>query len=454
MKYSDLEKFKKLHFIGIGGSGMYPLVQILFEKGFIISGSDNNTGDNIDRELKMGLNISIGHKAENVIGKDAIVYSAAIMKDNIELVEAIKRNIPIIERSELLGILTEQYNSCYCVCGTHGKTTTSSMITEILLAADMDPTAVIGGKLDSINGSGRCGKTQNMVVEACEFVDTFLKLYPDTSVILNIDEDHLDYFKSMDRLKKSFNKFAHMTKNVVVYNGDDKNTVDSVKDITNAVSFGQNHTNKYYFDNVIRKDESHCSFDTYKDNRIIGQINLNIPGEHNIYNATGAVALSLENGIDFKYIQKGLKNFNGVHRRMDCIGKYKNITIFDDYAHHPAEIASALQSIRSMFPGRKICAVFQPHLFTRTRDFAEDFAHSLSLADSVILLGIYPAREKPIPGVTSELIFNRITCQDKVLIDKEELLDLLKTKDTDVLVTLGAGDIDRYIDKITALKEA
>lgn len=441
MKYSDLEKFKKLHFIGIGGSGMYPLVQILFEKGFIISGSDNNTGDNIDRELKMGLNISIGHKAENVIEKDAIVYSAAIMKDNIELVEAIKRNIPIIERSELLGILTEQYNSCYCVCGTHGKTTTSSMITEILLAADMDPTAVIGGKLDSINGSGRCGKTQNMVVEACEYVDTFLHLFPDNTLILNIDNDHLDYFKSMDRLKKSFNKFAHMTKNVVVYNGDDKNTVDSVKDITNAVSFGQNHTNKYYFDNVIRKDASHCTFSIYKNNTYLGDINLNIPGEHNIYNATGAVAIALENNIDFKYIQNGLNNFNGVHRRMDYIGKYKGITVFDDYAHHPTELKATLETCKKL-GFNKVWAIFQPFTFSRTYMLMDEFADVLKIADKVILTPIMGGREINNYGVKSENLQTKI--KNSVLLPT--FYDIAKyvrenAEDKDLVITLGCGDI-------------
>jgi UDP-N-acetylmuramate--alanine ligase len=256
----NLKKYNKLHCIGVGGSGMFPLVQILHAQGHIISGSDNNPGDTIDQERAMGVDVTIGHSSENIKDAQAVVYSAAIMQDNVELVAARERGIPTIERSEMLGLITRRYDNCVCVSGTHGKTTTTSMLTHLMLAADLDPSAVIGGKLNAINGSGRAGNSETMVVEACEYVDTFLHLSPDIALILNIDADHLEYFKTLDNIIASFRRFAQLATKSVIYNGDDANSIKAVSGLDKKlVSYGANDSNDYYPKNIVWKSGTECN---------------------------------------------------------------------------------------------------------------------------------------------------------------------------------------------------
>ncbi len=285
---------KHIHFIGIGGSGMYPLAQILHSQGYYLTGSDNNETDTLQAVRDMGIPVFLGQRAENIKGADLIVHTAAIMADNPELIASKNSGVPVLERSELLGIVTSWYDNAICVSGTHGKTTTTSMITQILYTQGIDLSAFIGGKLPCIHGSGLAGKSDILVCEACEFVDTFLKLYPDIAVVLNIDSDHLDYFKNLENIIKSFHKFCEKTTKAIIVNGDDENSLKALKGVTGReiVTFGMNSSNDYYPEN-IRKNDLHQTVYTamYKGNPLC-EITLNVAGQHNIFNSLAAIAAS------------------------------------------------------------------------------------------------------------------------------------------------------------------
>ena len=396
----NLKLYHNLHFIGVGGSGMFPLVQILLAQGHSISGSDNNPGDTIDQERARGVRVAIGHDAANVQNADAVVYSAAIMADNVELVAARERGIPVIERSEMLGLLTRRYNNCVCVSGTHGKTTTTSMITYLMLASNLDPSAVIGGKVNAIGGSGRAGLSQTMVVEACEFVDTFLHLSPDIAVILNIDADHLDYFKTLDNIIRSFRRFCELTSRTVIYNGDDENSRKAVEGLDKKLlSFGLSDKNDYYAKNIHWKGGSHCDFDLMKNGKKVTALQLNIPGAHNVLNAVAACAAALEAGARSEKLAEGLSAFTGAHRRFEILGNINGVTVADDYAHHPAELAATLKAAKSL-DYNSVWAVFQPFTFSRTAMLLDDFAQVLPIADHVVMSAIMGGREVNTYGIT------------------------------------------------------
>lgn len=445
--YDILKGKKHIHFIGIGGSGMYPLAQILFAQGYNLSGSDNNPGDTLTAVMNMGIPVSLGHHAKNIEGADLIVHSAAIMKDNPELVAAKEKGIPTIDRSVLLGIVTSWYSNAVCVCGTHGKTTASSMLTQIYMQADMDPTTVIGGKLELIGGSGRVGKSENMVCEACEYVDTFLKLSPDVAVILNIDEDHMEYFKTLDNLIASFNKFANMTERMLIVNGDDKNTMTAVKNVNKkTVTFGVGEQNDYYAKNISSEvcHKSHSlitKFDLYCKGELLGSISIKIPGKHNVYNALAACAAALETGVSFSDVQASMAEFKSAARRFDVLGIRNGVTIADDYAHHPAELEATLKAALSL-GFHNVWAVFQPFTFSRTAMLLDDFARVLSLADRVVLTPIMGSREINTYGIDSKDLQNKL--QNCVLLDTfEEVAEYIRqnAEKDDLVITLGCGDI-------------
>ena len=445
--YNILNGKKHIHFIGIGGSGMYPLAQILFAKGYNLTGSDNNPGDTLSAVEKMGIPVFLGHKKENIEGADLIVHSAAIMKDNPELCAARENNIPTIERSILLGIVTSWFNNAVCVCGTHGKTTVSSMITQIYMQSDFDPTTVIGGKLELIGGSGRVGKTENMVCEACEYVDTFLKLSPDVAVILNIDEDHMEYFKTLDNLIASFRKFSEMTTKMLVVNGDDANSLTAVRGLDKKiVTFGLNHNNDYYADEIISEvcHKSHSlvtKFNVYKNSKLLGEINIKIPGSHNVYNALAALSAAMETGVCFEQVKASLAQFKSAARRFDVLGVVNGVTIADDYAHHPAELEVTIKAAMSL-GFRKVWAVFQPFTFSRTAMLLDDFARVLSLSDNVILTPIMGSREINTFGIDSKHLLDKLS--NAVLLETfEEVADYVKenAEPNDLVITLGCGDI-------------
>ncbi len=442
-KISELLKtVKRIHLIGIGGSGMCPIAEILNSQGYELSGSDNNESDTLSRIKSMGIPVAMGQRAENIKGAEMIIYTAALLKDNPELVAAKSSGIPTFERSEILGAITEMYNNCICVCGTHGKTTVSSMLTQILIENNQDPSAVIGGKLPLINSNGRVGQTDNMVCEACEFVDTFLKLYPDVAVILNIDEDHLDYFKTLENIIKSFNKFASMATKALIFNGDDENTLKAVKNITDKekITFGKNKSNDFYADNIEIKN-AYPSFDIYKNREFIGRIKLNVPGEHNIYNALAAISAAMYNGVEAKDAISALEHFSGSGRRFERLGTYNGIDIADDYAHHPAELKVTLEAAMKM-GYNNVWAVFQPFTYSRTAILMDDFADVLKIPDKCVMTEIMGSREINTYNVYTSQLAEKIP--GSVWFNTfEEVAQYVfeNAKEGDLVITLGCGDI-------------
>lgn len=440
-----LKKSNSIHFIGIGGSGMLPIVQILHAQGKHITGSDNNESDNIELERSLGIEIIMEQKAENIIGKDLIIFSAAIMQDNPELIAAKNSNIPCVERSVMLGYLSKLYNKAICVSGTHGKTTTSGMVTQILLDGNFDPTVVLGGKLPSLGGNGRTGNSDIMVIEACEYNDTFLKLSPDISIILNIDEDHMEYFKTLDNLKHSFKLFADFSSKSIIANGDDKNTMDAIKDIDkNIITFGFSKNNNYYATNInISADHEYAksTFTVMKDNNKFAEITLNVPGEYNILNSLAAIAATDQAGASPEQIANGLNNFHGTGRRFQILGKYNGATIADDYAHHPTELKVVLTAAKNM-GYNNVWAVFQPFTFSRTAMHLDEFANVLQIADKVVLTQIMGSREKNTYNIHSSDLENKIP--GSVVFDTfEQIADHIKKSVTpdDLVITLGCGDV-------------
>lgn len=447
---------KHIHFIGIGGSGMYPLAQILHSQGYYLTGSDNNETETLDAVRKMGIPVFVGQRAENIEGADLIVHTAAIMNDNPELIAARNSDAEVLERSELLGIITGWYDRAICVSGTHGKTTTTSMITQILFSAGIDLSAFIGGKLPCIGGSGRAGKSDIMVCESCEFVDTFLKLYPDIAVILNIDEDHLDYFKNLENIISSFKKFADKASKAVIFNGDDENTLKAVKDITDKdfITFGLDPKNDYYAANIQRISGMETQYTLMKKDKEMGVVTLHVAGMHNVLNSVAAAAAADYAGTPADKIISGLAEFRGAGRRFELIGKAKGITIVDDYAHHPTELTVTLKAAMEM-GYKNVWAVFQPFTFSRTALLLDDFAKALSITDKTVLTDIMGSREKNTYKIFTRHLAEKIDgCiffpqdENEEYTDKrkyenfEQVCDYLckNAQDGDLIITLGCGD--------------
>lgn len=438
-----LKQVKRIHFIGIGGSGMCPLAEILHSEGYVLSGSDNNESDTLARIRALGIPVTMGQKAENIAGAEMVVYTAALLKDNPELVAAKESGIPTFERAKLFGAISRLYKNCIGICGTHGKTTVTSMTTQVMLEAKLDPSAVIGGKLPLIDANGRVGKSEHFVCEACEFVDTFLELSPAVAVILNIDEDHLDYFKTLDNLILSFHKFADMATDAVLYNGDDRNTLKAMNGITGKtlVTFGFQSTNDYYPENISTVRGAFYGFDVMHGGEKLGHIQLNVPGRHNILNALAAIAASMHAGADFAACKAGLEAFGGAGRRFEMLGEYAGITFADDYAHHPAELRVTLESAMKMDYNR-VWAVFQPFTYSRTYMLMDDFAEVLQIPDRCVLTEIMGSREINTYNVYTAQLAERIP--NSVWFNTfDEVADyvLRNAEAGDLVLTLGCGDI-------------
>ncbi len=453
-------KKKHIHFIGIGGSGMYPLAQILHSRGFYLTGSDNNETETLQAVRDMGIPVYLGQRAENIEGADLIVHTAAIMADNPELIAAKASGVPVLERSELLGIVTSWFDNAICVAGTHGKTTTTSMITQIIYTAGIDLSAFIGGKLPCIHGSGRYGSSDIMTCEACEFVDTFLKLYPDIAVLLNIDADHLDYFGTVDNIIASFHKFAARTTKAVIYNGSDGNTCRAMDGISGKerITFGNTSDCDYYPTDIRHVSGMETHFHLMHHNTDLGEIVLHVAGEHNVLNATAAAAAAMYVGVSFENVAKGLSEFRGAGRRFEKKGEVNGITLVDDYAHHPTELTATLKAAMAM-PFRKVWAVFQPFTFSRTAMLLDEFAQALSIPDCTILTDIMGSREKNTYNIFSRQLGEKIPGaiwfpQDE---SNPETTDTRKYENFkqvcqyvcdhasagDLVITLGCGDVNK-----------
>jgi len=433
---------KHIHCIGVGGSGMFPIIQILHSQGYLISGSDNNESDILDLERGMGIRVTLGHAPENLDGADLVLYSAAIMADNPELMAARERGIPLWERARMLGAISSRYGQAVGVCGTHGKTTVTSMLTQILYGAGADPSAVIGGKLRAIGGYGRAGQSDLFVYEACEFRDTFLSTFPDTAVVLNIDDDHLDYFGTVENAMKSFTRFAGMAKRVL-YNGDDGNTVRAMAaaETPEKLTFGRREQNDFYPAGIRVEDGLCRSFDLMHRGKKLCRLTIHVPGEHNILNAVAAASTAWLLGVSPDEIAEQLALFTGAGRRFEVLGKVNGVTIVDDYAHHPAELAATLKAAKEL-DFRRVWAVFQPFTFSRTYLLLEDFVTALSLADRVVLSPIMGSREKNEWGIQSSDLGEKIPgC---VWLDSfREMADyvMANAQPGDLVITLGCGDI-------------
>lgn len=440
---------RHIHFIGVGGSGMFPLAQILHAKGYLLTGSDNNETETLQRVRKMGIEVFMGQRAENIKGADLIVYTAAIMSDNPELIAAKNSGVPCLERAELLGLVTRWYSNAICVCGTHGKTTTSSMITQIMVEEGVDISAVIGGKLDCIGGSGVSGKSDTMVCEACEFVDTFLKLAPDVAVVLNIDEDHLDYFKTLDNIIKSFHKFCTMATKCIVINGDDANSLKALEGVSgkDIITFGWSDKNDYY--PVIKETKGLLTtFDIYYKGENIGQYEIHVPGKHNVLNAVAAVAASRYSKVSDKGCKDGLAKFHGAHRRFEKIACVNGITVADDYAHHPREIKVTLEAAKSL-DFKRVWAVHQPFTYSRTKILFNDFVDVLQIADKVVLTEIMGSREKNTYNIYTKDLAEKIPgCVWFDTFEKVADYVVANAREGDLIITLGCGDVYKIADMI------
>ncbi|MDY4254417.1 MAG: UDP-N-acetylmuramate--L-alanine ligase [Oscillospiraceae bacterium] len=447
-----LDTVKRIHFIGIGGAGMCPLAEILHAKGYKLSGSDNNETDTLNRIRKLGIPVVLGQKAENIGDAEMVVFTAALLPDNPELVAARQMGVPTFERSKLFGAITRKFGHCIGVCGTHGKTTTTSLLTQLLLQSGIDTSAVIGGKLPLINANGRTGTADMLVCEACEFANTFLDLSPSVAVILNIDADHLEFFKTMDNLIASFAKFAAMARDVVIYNGDDEKTCRAVKQsgAKNLITFGFDSKNDWYADNIGFKRGAFPLFDLIHNGSFVGRVELNVPGIHNVLNALAAFAAASFAGADMEKCLESVKNFGGAGRRFEILGEFNDITVADDYAHHPAELKVTLTAAKEMDFAR-VWAVFQPFTFSRTYMLLDDFAEVLQIADKVVLTEIMGSREvntydihtsqlgEKIPGCVWFESFDTIA---------QYLYDHVTPGD--LVITLGCGDVYKVAKKLIA----
>ena len=438
-----LDRVKKLHFVGIGGSGMCPMAEILFHKGYQLTGSDINESDTLDRIRSYGIPVSMGHKAANIGDAQAVVYTAACKADNPELVAARERGIPTLERSVMLGLLARKFARPVAVSGTHGKTTTTAMLTEILIDGGMDPSAIIGGKLPMLGANSRVGHGQTLVVEACEYVDTFLQLHPAVSVILNIDADHLDYFKTVDNIVKSFRQFARQTSQLIVVNGDNARAMESVKDLPNVkiVTFGMSEHNDYYPTEMNEEDTACEDFTLTYRGKKLGRVNLMVPGEHNMLNAIAAAAAAHCLGVDPEKICASLGKFSGVHRRFEVLGKFEGVTVADDFAHHPTELTAVLTSAVRM-GYRQVWAVFQPHTYSRTYNLLNDFAKALSIPHHLVMTEILAVRETNTYNIHTSDLAAKIP--GSVWFDSfEKIADYVmkNAQPGDLILTLGGGDI-------------
>lgn len=434
----------KLHFIGCGGSGMFPIIQILHAAGYEISGSDVNEGDILNYERSMGIDVHLPHDASLVHGKDLVVYSAAIHPENPEWAEAVRLGIPCVERSVMLGYVTALYPAPICVAGTHGKTSSTAMLTQTLLMAGKDPAAVIGGKLPYIDGYGRSGTGDNIVVESCEYHNTFLELAPHTAVLLNVDADHLEFFKTMDNLKAAFAQFCNAASDTVIYNGDDANTLDVMRAVhgKKAISFGLGEECDYRGIRLRQPRPGFFAFDVVYEGGIIACITLSVPGRHQVFNALAVFAAAHRAGCTPEEIVEGIGAFRGAGRRFEIVGETHGVTVADDYAHHPTEIGATLRAAREL-QYHAVWAVHQPFTYSRTKMLMDDFARELQLADHVVLTEIMGSRETndDYHVYAADLAEKIPGCVWFATQEKAAQYVMAHAEAGDLVITLGCGDI-------------
>ena len=430
---------KRVHLVGIGGVSMRPLGLVLKGMGLIVSGSDMNSSVSTDELISHGIHVHIGHRAENVSDVDCVIRTAAVHNDNPEIAGARAAGIPVFERAQAWGVIMRAYKNAICVSGTHGKTTTTSMVAHILMAAEMDPTVMIGGYLPLLRAGHRVGQGDTILLESCEYCDSFLNFFPTLAVVLNIEADHLDYFKDLADVEKSFRQFVRLSTGGVLANGDDANTVDTLMGL-DYVSFGFNESNRIRAVNLSA--DGRC-FDVVCDGRCYCRLELAVYGRHNVLNALAAAGVAWMLGIPGEAVKNGLATFRGAGRRLEYKGQFNGADIYDDYAHHPGELQATVEAVRAMGYKRMIFA-FQPHTYTRTHALFHEFVEQLKKPDIVVLAEIYAARERNTIGISSRDLQNRLpgSLYCATLPEVTAVLREL-AQPGDVILTVGAGDIYR-----------
>lgn len=448
----DLKNKKKIHFIGIGGIGMSAIAEILNNRGYEITGSDMNQSLIVENLEKKGIKVFIGHRKENIENQDLVVYTAAVSSENPELLSAKKKGIKTVTRAEILGELMSFCENSIAVAGTHGKTTTTSMLAIMLQKAQVDPTLLVGGNLSEINGNVRIGNGDYLLTEACEYMDSFLSMKPKYEIILNIDSDHLDYFRDIEHISESFRKFANLVPEdgkIIAYSANPF-VNSAVEGMNNVVTFGLTEGCDYLAKNISFNHDGVASYQLYRRGENLGTINMNMPGEYNVLNSLAAIACADTLGIPIDIAKETLRQYKGTQRRFDILGTTsKGVKIIDDYAHHPTEIKEALKATKNIKKDKLWC-VFQPHTYTRTIALFEDFAKSFEDADAIIMAEIYPAREKNIHKISSLALAEKIeeNYPDKTVKFFKEFEDIrdflnIEAKENDVIMTMGAGDVNK-----------
>ena len=440
---------KKIHFVGIGGAGMSAIAKVLIEKGYDVSGSDLKRSEVTERLAKMGADIKIGQKAENIEGKEVLVVSTAIQATNPELVAAKEQNIPVLHRSDVVAFLMNESSRGIAVAGAHGKTTTTSMSAVVLERCGLDPTVIIGGDVDYLGGNAKLGHSGVMVAEADESDGSFLTLYPKVAIVTNIENDHMDHYGTMENILTAFRQFLHNLPEedgVAILCFDNEHIRNMAPQIERTqITYAIEHDADYQAKNIVTIGQN-TSFDVYYQEELCGQIVLNVPGKHNVLNALATVAAAREMGVEMEAIAEAFTLFNGAKRRFQTKAKADGVWIVDDYAHHPTEINTTLTAARQTKPKRLVC-VFQPHRYTRTYHLATEFGAAFDEADVLILTDIYSAGEAPIDGVDGELIVCKVkehNGKDAVYIkDWQKIADYLEThkEEGDLIMTMGAGNI-------------
>ncbi len=440
---------RHIHFIGIGGISMSGLAEILLGKGYRVSGSDLKLSGLTARLEDKGAAIYQGHSAQNIEGADLVVYTAAIKDDNPELMEAKKQNIPHMDRATLLGQIMETFPFAIGVAGAHGKTTATSMLSIMMNHAELNPTILVGGELDEIGGNVQTGESEYFITEACEYMDSFLKFHPFMAIILNIDEDHLDYFKDISQIYQSFLDYADLVpeSGYVIACGDDPLATKLMKKVNcNTISFGIDHPCDFTAVDITYNSKGHSTFSVENNGKILGQFTLRVPGEHNIYNALAAIAACHTMGVSSEKMQEALLSYGGTHRRFEVKGETSNqATIVDDYAHHPTEIKATITAAQN-YPHNRLWCIFQPHTYTRTKKLFKEFTESFDGVDFLILADIYAAREKDTGDISSKMLADAISQKGincTYIPEFSRIIDDIRkhSKPGDLIITMGAGNV-------------
>ena len=455
---SKISEFKSMlkpgchaHLVGIGGVSMYPLAEMLLNRGVVISGSDVRDSEHIDRLRNQGVTVVIGHFPENVQNADLVIRTAAVHDDNPEISTAINNGIPVFERAQALGALMSDYNNALCVSGTHGKTTTTSMCTHIVMEAGLDPTVMIGGDLPLLGCGYRIGQRDTIVLESCEYCNSFLSFRPTVAVVLNVEEDHMDFFHSLEEIQHSFRTFAELVpeNGWVVYNADDANTDHALTGIERqTVTFGLDRPARFTAQNLIFHNGL-ARFDLVDDGKYICHIRLSVPGRHNVMNALAAASAARCMGVGAEAISKGLSQYRGAGRRFEYRGTCNGADVYDDYAHHPGELNTLITTAKSLRYNRIICA-FQPHTYTRTISCFDGFVEQLSRPDKTILMEIFPARETNTTGISSKDIAAKIPGAIYCSTLEETESSIRKIAEPgDLILTVGAGELNKVAGWLT-----